>query len=712
LKAEFVGLGFFMFVRSFGRIVVSALISSSIIVPMATVIAPTMAVAAPQASSAAVQAAELALKGNFLDAGAVAQRSGDTAAIKLVELLYLRDHWKDAGYTRIMDFLDAAPKWPLTETFLKRAEQTLYADHEPDERVLAHFAKRQPATSEGMLALARANFTSGNQQAARLLVQKVWNNTDIDAAFEKKIIAEFGSLLSNDDHKRRMWRMVYAQSPNGALRNSKRLGGDYQNAAKVAQQLLRGVTGADKQYDRLPSSMREQLGMKYALVHYNRKLERYAKARAILVTVPGNATAMGDASAWWTERRIVARHSIGITHRDSLQTAYQIAKSHGFSEGSEAVEGEFLAGWIALRSLKDPDTALKHFNTLAEIAPSRTEKARAAYWIGRSFAALGDKGNANAAYQDAAQHSTIFYGQLAREQIGLAKVPERVSGGQPSDAAKARVDRDEVVRAFNLVAKARGSASLNMFLWSLANRFNNADDMNAIAAMTKDIGGTTMALRLAKAAGQRNIDIDYWAYPTKALPSWPQMGNPVERSLVFGLSRQESEFDPKAGSKVGAQGLMQIMPGTARLIAKQYKLPYTPAKLMGDPSYNVRLGAAHLGDLVNDFNGSYVLTLVAYNAGPRRAREWVEEYGDPRGGQVDPIDWVESIPFQETRQYVQKVLQNTHVYRARFAPESVRAMSADLKRGTPAELSVAATSSIEEPSCDGASILALIKSCD
>ena len=701
-----------MFVRRFSRVIISALVFSSALVPLTIITTPTLAIAAPQASNAAIQATELALKGNFMDAGSLAQRSGDEAAIKLVELLYLKDHWKEAGYGRIMNFLNVAPKWPLTETLLKRAEQTLYANHEPSNLILAHFAKRKPVTAEGRLALARANLTTGNSDGARTLVQQVWNDTDIDAAFEKTIISEFGGMLNTDDYKRRMWRMVYAQSPNGAIRNAKRLGGDYQNAAKVAQLLLRGVAGADKQYDRLPSTMREQVGMKYALVNYNRKLERFAKARAILVTVPGNATAMGDAAAWWTERRIVARHSVGINHRDSVRAAYQIAKSHGLSEGPEAVEAEFLSGWIALRSLKDADTALKHFNRLAEIAPSRTEKARAAYWIGRSFAALGDKANANAAFGDAAQHATIFYGQLAREQIGLGKVPENVNGGQPSAAAQARVDRDEVVRAFNLVARAKGNTSLNMFIWSLASRFNTADDMNAVAALTKDAGGATMALRLAKAAGQRNIDIDYWAYPTKALPNWPQMGKPVERSLVFGLSRQESEFDPKAGSKVGAQGLMQIMPGTARLIAKQYRLPYTPAKLMGDPAYNVKLGAAHLGDLVDDFSGSYVLTLVAYNAGPRRAREWVEEYGDPRGGQVDPIDWVESIPFQETRQYVQKVLQNVHVYRARLAPDTVHAMSADLKRGTPAELSVAATSAIEVPSCEGRSMLALLKSCE
>ncbi len=698
--------------RVLGRLVIGSLLVCTALTGAATILMPAPALAAQQATSPAVHAIELALKGEFSDAGPLAQRSGDEAAVKLVELLYLKDHWDDAGYGRIMNFLNAAPKWPLADTLMKRAEQSLYKNRESADRILSHFAKRQPVSTEGRLALARANIASGNTQAARDLVKKVWNDPAVDAAFEKSVTSEFGSLLSADDHKRRMWRMVYAQESNAAIRNSKRLGGDYQNAAKVAQELLRNVAGADKKYDRLPAAMREQLGMKYAMVRYLRKLERYSKARAILATIPNEAASVGDADAWWVERRIVARHSVGIHHKDSVKAAYQIAKNHGLDTGASAVEGEFLAGWIALRSLDDPEAALRHFTKLEEIAPTRTEKSRAQYWMGRTYSALGNKAKSRAAFEAAAEHSTIYYGQLAREEVGLGKVPKDIKGGQPSAAAAASVDRDEVVRAFNLMVKANATSSLGMFVWPLASRFDSVDEMNAVAALAKRKGGTTMALRLAKAAGTRNIDIDDWAYPTKALPSWKQMGKSVEASLVYGLSRQESEFDPRAGSKVGAQGLMQIMPGTAKLISKQYRMPYEPAKLMGDPAYNVKLGAAHLGDLIADYNGSYVLTLVAYNAGPRRVKEWVAEYGDPRGGKVDPIDWVESIPFQETRQYVQKVLQNTQVYRARLAPGTMRAMTADLKRGGPAAINVAANDSKGAERCAGGSIGALIASCD
>lgn len=703
--------------RQFVRISVLALSAVTAAVAYPVIMQDGQAIAAPNASGLAIQAARAALKGDFIEAGSLAKRSGDEAAIKLVELIYLRDHPNDAGYRRIMAFLDAAPKWPLAESLLKRAERSLYVNSEDPALILAHFAKRQPVTPEGYLALARALEANGDEAGARTQVQHVWLDADIEPTIEQAALKEFGNLLSTDDHKKRMWRLVYAQQSNAAIRAAKRLPGEYQKAAEVAQKLLRGEGGADKKYSSLPASMREALGMKYALTNYYRKKESYSKARAILVTIPGDAAKMGDPQAWWVERRIVARHSIGI-NSNAEKAAYQISRAHGFARGEGALEGEFLAGWISLRYLKDSETALSHFNKLAKIAESRTEKARAGYWTGRALEAMGQKTDAKAAYKDAAKYSTVYYGQLAREKIGLGTVPEEIESGVPSDAARNMIDQDEAARAFKILAEAGAKNELYMFLWAFANRFNTRDEMNAAADLVWSEGGATMAVRLAKAAATRNIDIDSWGYPVRALPDWKQIGRTVEKPLVFALSRQESEFNPTAGSKVGAQGLMQIMPGTARLIAKKYGLSYANGQLTSDPAYNVKLGAAHLGDLVADFGGSYVLTLVAYNAGPRRSREWVAEYGDLRSGQVDPVDWVESIPFQETRQYVQKVLQNLHIYRSRLAPKTVRPMTADLGRGSTTDALSVASTSTPEPAADDAqrcaksSIADILASCN
>lgn len=699
--------------RTFVKMCLGAVLGGTALVPVGGLAASTSALAAPQVSGLGVQAAQLALRGDFPQAGALAARSGDAAAVKLVEFLYLRDHWKDAGYNRVMDFLNAAPKWPLADTFLKRAEQVLYLDNESPQLVMAHFQKRKPVSPEGRLALARAFASSGNMDQARLLVQQVWSDTDVDAELEGKVVGEFGSLISQQDQQRRVWRLILAQSPNAALRNAKRAGGSFVQAAKVAQALLGGQSAGERQYQALPAALREQAAMKYAMARFYRKREAWSKARAILLTVPGSQSGMVDAEAMWEERRIIARRSIGPGKQNSASAAYTIAANHGFTDGPVAVEGEFLAGWIALRYMRQPAVAFKHFNRLAEIAPNRTEKARAHYWIGRTFSAMGDKPNAIKAYTYASQFSTIYYGQLAREMIGRGQVPEEIAGGEYSASARNSVNQDEVVRALTMLSKTGDKRYLNLFIWPISQRFNSVDEMNAAADAVHDVGGTTMALRLAKAAAQRNLDIDAWSYPLRGLPNWAQLGKSIERPLVFGLARQESEFDPNAGSKVGAQGLMQLMPGTARLVAKQHGVGFAAGKLTGDPAYNVRLGAAHLADLVADNNGSYVLTLVGYNAGPRRAREWVAEYGDPRGGQVDPIDWVESIPFQETRQYVQKVLQNTHVYRSRLAPDTVRPMTADLKRGTPNDVTASISGAPDvQVTCGSNPITNLLKSCD
>lgn len=667
--------------------------------------------AAEASNPMAIAAVKEALRGNFTDAGAFAERSGDGAAIKLVELLYLKDHGKDVGFQRVRDFQAAAPKWPLSETLKKRAEQALLQNPEAPQTVASYFADNEALTAEGHAAHARALYQLGQTEAAKAALRRAWMKTDMEGDIEKAIASEFGSQLSAGDHKARLARLIYAQQPAAAARHAKRLGADQQKVAQVAGLLLRGAGGAEQAYSALPASLRNELPLRYALARLYRKQEKFGKARSILVAAPASAAELGDPGAWFDERRIIARRSIGPYNKDTWKAAYTIASRHGIISGEDRPDAEFLAGWIALRYGKNIDAALQHFANLSEAASTRTDKARAAYWLGRTYLAAGDKATATKYFKSASQHSTIYYGQLAREYVGLGGVPEDIAGEGSSAAAQNRVENDEVIRALRLMHQASGKANIHMFLYSIASRFKTVDEMNAAASIVHGMGGTYMALKLAKAAGQFKVDIDSWAYPVRGLPNWSQIGKPVEKALVFGLSRQESEFNPDAGSRVGAQGLMQLMPGTARLVARQYRVPYAQSKLKGDPAYNVKLGAAHLADLVSDYNGSYVLTLVAYNAGPRRAREWIEQFGDLRSGQVDAVDWVENIPFQETRQYVQKVLQNVHIYRSRLAPKTVRPMSADLKRGTPADVNVASISAPAEKDC-GSELTSFLTGCD
>ena len=295
---------------------------------------------------------------------------------------------------------------------------------------------------------------------------------------------------------------------------------------------------------------------------------------------------------------------------------------------------------------------------------------------------MGRKGDAKSAYKQASQYSTVYYGQLAREKIGLGKVPEEIDSGKASAAAEAKADKDEVVRAFKIMAKAGSQNDLYMFLWSFAHRFDTTDEMNAVASIVWDAGGATMAVqpRQGRRGPATSTSIP-GAIRSARCPTGSRSGKPVEKPLVYRAGAAGERVQPQRrqqGRRAGPDADHARHGQAHRQEARHQVQP--EGKLM-DPEYNVKLGAAHLGDLIDDHGGSYVLTLVSYNAGPRRSREWVAEYGDLRTGEVDPIDWVESIPFQETRQYVQKVLQNLHVYRSRLAPKTVRPMTADLARG-------------------------------
>lgn len=674
--------------------------------------APRLAFSA--SGSLAVQAAQKALAGDYSAAGSLAKQSQDQAAIKLVELIYLKDQGGTAGYARIVNFLNAAPIWPLTPTLLKRAEEALYVGNESAGTIQAHFATRKPETPFGALALARAAKGAGDNIGLAKYVRQAWFDPDTDANLEQRILSEFGGQLNANDKRTRVWRLIYAQQGRAAARNADRIGGEVVAAAQAAQLLIDGSPSGEKKYGKLSPAMRAELAVKYTLARYYRRKENFDKARAILETVPGEAAAMGDAEAWFEERRNIVRRSVGPKNSASWKAAYQIARNHGLTSGSFATDAHFLAGWVALRYMRDPNAAMEHFDKLLRVADSRTEQSRARYWIGRTYQAMGNQAKAKASFREASNNTTVYYGQLARELIGLGKKPQDINTETSSPAVQAAVSNDEVVRAFRIMSQAGSKNQLNIFFWSLANRFETEQELNAVAGIINDVAGTSWALRFAKACSQRRVDLDDWAYPIRGLPQWRQIGKPVEKALVFALSRQESEFDPNAGSSVGAQGLMQLMPGTANLIARQYRIPYAVGKLKSDPSYNVALGAAHLADLVDSFGGSYVLTLVGYNAGPRRATEWLQAFGDLRGGQVDPVDWVECIPFNETRQYVQKVLQNVQIYRSRLAPETVKPMTADLMRGTPEDVSaVGSTTRVADSSdCKPTSIASLAENCN
>jgi len=667
-----------------------------------------------RSSSLAVRAVDAALEAKYDDAAQMAQKSGDPVAVKLVEWINLRDNWAKLGYDRIMRFVVDEPDWPFVTTLRRRAEYLLFTQKADPAVIEKHFARFKPLSPEGHIALARAALARGDKKAARRETLDAWLDTDLSQAGRDAVISDLKGLLTRSDNELRLWRLIHAQQTNAAVATAGLIGREYVAAAKCARDLIRVHSRGLHLYRRLPASLRRAQAIQYALARYYRKTDKYDKALHILLRAPVSHAKLIDPKAWWVERRLIARLLMGPAERKYWHDAYKLAAANGYSSGPEFEEGEFLAGWIALRKLGNAKLALKHFSRIAPVATSRTQESRGSYWEGRAWLALGNKAKADAALKRAASTPTVYYGLLARELLGLGDKPIKLNVGNPSDAVRRKVERDELMHAFKLLADGGGDNEMRAFVWALAARFRTPDAAAAVAAVITREADPHIALRFAKAESHYGVDIDDWSYPIHALPDWKTVGKPVERALIYGLSRQESEFNATAGSHAGAKGLMQLMPGTARLVARQFRLRYSKHKLTSDPAYNVTLGVAHLGDLIDRFDGSYILTFVAYNAGPGRAKDWIQMYGDPRSPKVDPVDWVEEIPITETRNYVMKVLQNIHVYRSRFDPGSMISMRDDLRRGSTISGKIGDKNGDKDNTC-GASgadtIAALIHNC-
>ena len=639
-----------------------------------------------------------AFEGRYQQAKILA--SSDASTQKLVDWIFFQRHWQKVDAPTLLDFIEANPNWPSTLSLERRAEQLLARGNVAPSAIVRHFTGREPLTTQGRLALGRAFWTLGDQQAASYWASKAW--LEAEPSLENQVVSELGNLLREGDHEARFWRLIYMQDPASALRAARHLGGQYQQAAKVSQQLV--ALSAKPGLMQLKESLRDAPAMLYAVARYYRRIGQPDKAAAYLMRI----RSVGDrtiAENVWSERRSVARLLLSDRYKSRWKVAYELAVGHGTGDGAFTAEGEFLAGWIALRFLKEADSAQKHFAQSAAVSRNTSDRARALYWLGRAYETLNARAQAIQAFGSAANAETLYYGQLAKEVLGKGEERILIGHVQTSPGVRARVQRNELIKAYRLLASAGYKDLLPGFLDAFIQRFKTEEELSVVAAIVWDTMGPHGAVSLAKKAGDREIDIEGWAFPLKALPLQAMNDQRVEQALVYGLARQESQFNPSAGSHAGARGLMQLMPGTAKMTAKQVGIPYKEARLL-EPTYNVKLGSAHLAYLLEEFNGSYVLSLAAYNAGPNRAKEWVEVFGDPRSAGVSPVDWVEMIPITETRLYIQKVLQNTQVYRSRLTPEKVRGISKDLVRGKNQKISRADQS----PSniCTKQSIAALI----
>jgi soluble lytic murein transglycosylase len=616
----------------------------------------------------------LARQGKTSEATDAQREISDPAARKLVEWAILRSDNNNADFPRYAAFIAANPNWPAIGALRRRAEAMLWVENVDAAKVRAFFAKESPLTARGRFALARALIAQGDRAGGQGYVREAWRNDAFGSDLEDDAMEAFGSLITNADHKARMDMRLYAEDVEGAMRSAGRAGGHASAIAKARAAVIKKASNAKALLDAVPAEARKDVGYIFSSAQWLRRAERAGEAAALVLSVPHDASVAIDTDQWWIERRLIARK---LLDDNDAKTAYQVARSAvPPSRENYRVEHQFTAGWIALRFLNDPATAQTHFARIAQGVSNPISLARASYWLGRTAEAMGRQQEARAHYQAAAQYPTAYYGQIARAKLGMKDLVLR----SPPERHSASLH--EVVRAIDLLYAIGERDLISGMLADLGERAQQDASVLAalgdVASRNKDARAT---LLLGKGALGRGLPLDHYAFPVIGIPEYKTVGPAVDLPTVYAIARQESTFNQRTLSTAKAMGLMQVTPEAGRYVAKKFNVSFDAKKLMSDPVYNVQIGAAELGDLITDYRGSYILSFAGYNAGRGRVRDWVERFGDPRDPNVDPIDWVERIPFSETRNYVQRVLENLQVYRVRFGGGTKLLIEADLRRG-------------------------------
>jgi soluble lytic murein transglycosylase len=612
--------------------------------------------------------------GDFAGGEAAAANLQSTLADTAVRWAGLKLHSREAGFKRITAFLEAHPEWPAADWLRRRAEEALVGEHRADKEIKAWFAESKPATPYGKYALARALAREGDFETAGALARDAWREDDLGQSFETMFYKELGALLTVDDHKYRADRLLYAGKNALGLRAAEYAGKDVTLLARVRAAANNGG-GGDKLFASVPPALQNDPGLLFSRVRILNTAKKFAEAGALLRKAPTDPAKVVDGDAWWAERRQTSRKLLDAGDAD---TAYVVAAQHNARSTSNKVEAEFQAGWIALRFLDDPARASRHFEKLARIAETPLQKSRALYWSGRAAEAYrtpDDDAKARDFYRQAAAQSTTFYGQLASAKLGAEDRPLR-----PAPAPAKGDARHEAVRVVELLLATGEKEIAAPLALESAKMLSDAGQVAALGDVIAKQRDAKLSLIFGKSASYRGIPLDDVAFPSYGIPDFEALPKSASRSVVYAIARQESAFDPKAVSSAGAMGLMQMIASTARHTAYTHGVAFDLSRMISEPSFNAKLGAAHLGILLGEYKGAYLLTFAAYNAGGGRVKQWIDAYGDPRKPGVDPVDWVERIPITETRNYVQRVMENFVVYRAKFGDTETRAPQVELAR--------------------------------
>jgi soluble lytic murein transglycosylase len=604
--------------------------------------------------------------GNVDRAWTTAGTLPDRAVSHAAKWLIATSGRREVRSAMVAEVMRELPDWPGQNLLRIRFEQAFLREEPDAARIVEVLGAERPATEPAVLRLARALVSLGREAEASELIRTYWIGSNFSEEMETAILAEFGTMLAPADHRARMDRLFYAGSKEAAVRSAALINPQVEALAE-AWEAINIQTGGGAKLNALPETIRTDPAYMFARATYLRIIGRPAEAAAILENAPTDPIVLVDPEAWSAERREIARR---LVDRRDYETAYEVIAAHPAEASAEVSSAEWLAGWIALRFLDDPARAATHFATIEAGATLPQSLARAAYWLGRAAEASGDAAGAAEHYQRAARYPTSYYGQLAAAAAGM----ESLAIVDPPAADAATIERfrqRELVRAIDVFVELDHVDNLDLFFRSAGAAMDDPAEVALLIEKAESIGRHQAAVQVAVQANNRGVAIGGLAFPTDAIPELEEELD-GEIAPVYAIARQETVFRSTAVSGADARGVLQLLPGTAREVARSLGLPFDEARLLTDPAYNALLGGTYIARLRADYEGSYALAFTAYNAGPSRVTEWMERNGDPRDSIEEAVDWVELIPFDETRNYVQRTVENLQVYRFRLGTPELR----------------------------------------
>ena len=599
-------------------------------------------------------------KARWPDALKTAKKAKDKSIYNFIQWRHLLTKGNKASYYDYKTFIDKNENYPRIGRVKYLSEHKLSTDKVSPKKIIDSFVSSQPLSGFGKMILGESYTLTGNIQKGTKLIKEGWVDAELTKSELRFYRKKFKKYLNADDYIKRAEYLAWNNKYWDLKRLLRYLPKDYELLYTARQLLMSKSYGVDNAISKVPVRLKNDAGLNYDRLKWRRKRGRVDSSVEILLKIKNTKDYLVRPDKWWIEREIISR---SLIYKKKYELAYKISSNHGMVEGPDYAAAEWMSGWIALSFLNDPLLAKDHFENFYNNVGYPISVARGAYWLGRTYKKLDYKELSEKWFKEASNYLTTYYGQLAFMELDSTNTFELSKDIKIKKEYRDYFFKKEIVKIIYLLDELDEDKYTKHILRHIAQDNIEAGSEILAAELATNIERFDFAIQISKIASYEKRFHNKYNYPIISTPKYINGRKIPESAFILSIIRQESEFDLAANSHAGAKGLMQLMPYTAKLVAKQAKLPYSKSRLTTDPEYNINLGSHYIAGLILEYDGAYPFAIAAYNAGPKRVRYWKKINKDPQKNQIDYIDWIELIKFKETRNYVQRVLENYNVYR-------------------------------------------------